>query len=274
MLNYGLTLDKASSTELDMLDFCSQNGLCTIGSKHTGIDYVVAMTSYPKRIHSTYKTILSLLNQDKNFIIILCLSKEEFPSIDFVPATLRELYYAANLDIIFCEKNLKIFKKSLYVRKMFPKLPVLTVDDDWWYREDFCDIMWSMYRAFEDSPRIISWDFNQYFCKDRYISSGTGYGMFYPPSEKFTEMYERLLTQEIIDTTLDDEYNSFIAEKLGIKYHYVFPSATIEPGIKLNNVNDCHNDVYWVNRMFDDRERVFDLCEQQYQKYYGTLNEN
>lgn len=152
---------------------------------------------------------------------------------------------------------------------MFPKLPILSVDDDWWYRGDFCDIMWSMYSAFENNPRIISWNYNQFICNDIHWCSGAGYGVFYPPSIDFTNMYETLLSNEIIETSLDDEYNTFIAKKLGIKYYYVFPSDTYEPGERIPNTLECHDAVYWINRMYSDRERIFKLCDEQYRTYYG-----
>lgn len=268
MINPELQLSDTDYIE-SMYKYLYDNRLDARGDAINGIDYIVAMTSWPGRINETYKSVISLLNQGSNFKILLCVSKKEFPSVDFLPSYLREVAAMCKFEIIFCDDNPKIFKKSLYARKLYPTLPILTVDDDLWYMNDFCEIMWSMYRAFDDRKHIITWGINHFNIRGEVFEGGVGYGCMYPPSVEFTEMFEKLLCKELYDTSLDDEYNAFIAKKLGFKYHYIIPRGDARPGVEMNHGYDSHSKQYWCNRLSDMREYMIDTFNAKYKAIYG-----
>ena len=77
-------------------------------------------------------SIISLFNQDyKDYKIVLTLSLEEFPK-KHIPWTLN-LLRSKGLEILWCDQNLKSFKKLLPIKKKYPESLIVTFDDDIYY---------------------------------------------------------------------------------------------------------------------------------------------
>jgi len=113
---------------------------------------IVSLTSYPARINTTYKTIITLLNQKlKADEIILWLAKEDFINQENdLPTDLLNLKNFG-LSIKWCD-NLKSYKKLVPALLEYPNDIIITADDDVYYEEDFLE---SLYKAYLKNPKNI-----------------------------------------------------------------------------------------------------------------------
>lgn len=96
----------------------------------TKMRLIISLTTFPGRINRIWIVIESLLRQKlKPDMIILWLAKEQFASIEKLPA---KLLHQRNrgLEIRLCEGDLKSHKKYYYALKEFPDDILITVDDD------------------------------------------------------------------------------------------------------------------------------------------------
>lgn len=91
---------------------------------------IASLTTFPARIEKLWIVIESILRQShKPDMLILWLSKEQFPSIEVLPERLVCLQNRG-LQIRFCEGDLRSHKKYYYVLKDYPKDHLFTFDDD------------------------------------------------------------------------------------------------------------------------------------------------
>ena len=90
---------------------------------------VVALTSYPPRIRSAWRTIETLLRQTmRPQSVVLVLAKEEFPH-QRLPLRIR-LQQRRGLEILWVEKNGKSFDKLIPLLERYPGASIITCDDD------------------------------------------------------------------------------------------------------------------------------------------------
>lgn len=108
-------------------------------------EYIVSLTSYPKRIGTVHITIKSLLQQSfKADKVILWLSQEEFPNKEAdLPQALMDLQ-KQGLTIGWC-KNLKSYNKLLPSLQVYPDAVIITVDDDGIYAPNWLEILIDSY---------------------------------------------------------------------------------------------------------------------------------
>jgi hypothetical protein len=93
-------------------------------------DYIVSLTTFPKRIHKVWLTIETILRQDvKPDAVILWLYEGEFTGKSSLPATLLA-QEKRGLQIRFCKENLMPHKKYYYAFLEHPKSTIITIDDD------------------------------------------------------------------------------------------------------------------------------------------------
>ena len=117
--------------------------LTQLHNTNIGIDpqgtAIVSLTSFPKRIHTVWVTIASLMNQTvKPKKIILWLSKEQFFNKK-IPKSLEKLK-KRGLEINFCD-DIRPHKKYFYTMKEFPNDVVITADDDIFYPENHIETL-------------------------------------------------------------------------------------------------------------------------------------
>ena len=112
-------------------------------------DIIVSLTSYPKRINTVSKTIISLIQQDeKPDKIILWLAESQFPNKEKdLPLGLLMLQ-TFGLDIEWCE-DIRSYKKLIPTLRKYPEAIVITADDDAVY-----DRMWlkKLVESYIDDP--------------------------------------------------------------------------------------------------------------------------
>ncbi|HBR94046.1 MAG TPA: hypothetical protein DEA90_07765 [Opitutae bacterium] len=114
-------------------------------------EIVISLTTFDKRIESTYIAVESLMQQSfQADRIVLCISKQDFSEAD-IPATLKK-QQSRGLEILFCEEDLGPYTKYFYTVQKYPNSIVITVDDDFIYPPYLVD---QLYRAFLKNPHAI-----------------------------------------------------------------------------------------------------------------------
>ena len=104
-------------------------------------EIIISLTSHPARINSIYKTLGSLLNQTfKPDRLILWLAKEQFPKGESELPESVTVLKRNGLDRMWYH-DIKSYKKLIPAMKMFPNAVIVTVDDDWYYRQDMLQVL-------------------------------------------------------------------------------------------------------------------------------------
>ncbi len=95
---------------------------------------IVSFTSFPKRINKVWFVVERILRQTlKPDKLILWLSKEQFPTLDFLPKKLLN-QQKRGLEIVLVEGNIRSHKKYYYAIKEYPEDYIITIDDDIIYK--------------------------------------------------------------------------------------------------------------------------------------------
>lgn len=97
---------------------------------------IVSFTSFPARIKKVHLVVETILRQtvlpDR---IILWLSQEQFPTEGTIPKKLLKLRNRG-LEIVFCEGDLRSYKKFYYTVRDYPESDFIIIDDDTFYPSD------------------------------------------------------------------------------------------------------------------------------------------
>lgn len=111
---------------------------------------IVSLTTFQKRIGRVWIVIESILRQKcKPDMIILWLSKDEFPTLESLPKNLLKLQ-SRGLRIELREGNLMSHKKYYYVLEEFPDDHLITIDDDIIYPTDFVGSLLAVHKIYPD----------------------------------------------------------------------------------------------------------------------------
>ncbi len=102
---------------------------------------IVTLTSFPARINKLWLVIETIFRQTtKPDIIILWLSKEQFPHLSSLPQNLLNMQ-KRGLKIELRDGDLRSHKKYYYVLQEFPKDTMITIDDDIFYRNNMIETL-------------------------------------------------------------------------------------------------------------------------------------
>ena len=181
---------------------------------------IVSLTSFPFRISKLWLVIETLLRQSyKPDMIILWLSKEQFPSQLMLPKKLLKLK-ERGLDIRLVDMDIRSHKKYYYAFSEYPDDIIITVDDDIFYPSStIADLL-------EESSKylypvvvaryfsVITWDTSgnllPYVQWKHTIDEptdaiffGSGGGTLFPPGTLYKDVCNRELFQEL--TPLADD---------------------------------------------------------------------
>ena len=100
---------------------------------------IVSLTSFPARINNVWQVVECMLRQtyqpDK---IILWLSKEQFPTEESIPQSLRDREGAV-FEIRMVDGDIRSHKKYYYVSKEYPDALIFLIDDDIYYPTDILE---------------------------------------------------------------------------------------------------------------------------------------
>lgn len=131
----------------------ASNPLYKLTSKERSSELlIVSLTSFPARIERLWLVIETLLRQSlKPDMIILWLSREQFPSIELLPDNLLKMQ-KRGLRIEIRDGDLRSHKKYYYLLQEYPDNIMITVDDDIFYRTDMISTLVSMH---EENPHCV-----------------------------------------------------------------------------------------------------------------------
>lgn len=233
-------------------------------------DFIVSLTSYPKRINTVYQTIISLLRQEeKPDKILLWLATSQFPNKEKdLPIELLKLQ-EIGLCIDWCE-DIKSYKKLLPTLLKYPYAVIITSDDDAIYDREWLK---GLIHGYIDNPLAIHCyrahkvllqgnqilPYNQWpknirpqFERASYTNFFTGLGgVLYPP-QCFNET--RLLKRDFYQKLCpygDDIWFWANAILNGVRIHvvnsqhemYQISEETQDVGLWHENVDNQRNDI-------------------------------
>ena len=141
---------------------------------------IVSLTSFPARIDRLWLVIETLLRQTyKPDMVILWLSKEQFPQLETLPKSLLNMQ-KRGLQIELREGDLRSHKKYYYTLESYPNDIMVTVDDDVFYNSHLLAYLVESANAFPDAicctnSKIITFahnellPYNQWNIKKKYL---------------------------------------------------------------------------------------------------------
>lgn len=112
---------------------------------------IVSLTSFPARIKNVWMVVESIKNQ--NYLpekIVLWLSKEQFPSDDSIPQSLKDRI-DDRFEIKMVDGDLRSHKKYYYAFQQYPDKIVITVDDDVFYHPDMVKYLYEDHKIYPAS---------------------------------------------------------------------------------------------------------------------------
>ena len=115
-------------------------------------DITVTLTSYPARISYVHSVIEGIAAQSlKPTRVLLWLSKPQFPNgEEDLPQNLLDCVNRGEVQIRWCNEDLRSHKKYFYTMQEYPDDIVITVDDDLVYPSDMIFNLYQSYLAFPD----------------------------------------------------------------------------------------------------------------------------
>ena len=198
---------------------------------------IVSMTSWPKRIGNCYTVLKSIIDQTlvpDN--IELNLSIIEFPNkYKDLPDDLKNLILDNKIiSINWIDRNDGVFKKIIpTIQKYYGNTYyLLSVDDDWIYREDYIEMMINYLEKYNADT----------FCLAN--SNVIGNRQIYK-SSCFKYDFWKCLTQDVINTRIDDLYIERYLKFHGKNFSSYRPDDAPDITEKYNNLiyPNSHNTI-------------------------------
>lgn len=178
---------------------------CTVKS-----DFIVSLTTFPKRIDKIWIVIESILRQTlPPKKIVLTLSKLQFSYPENLPKKLIEFEKKGFIEIIWTDDDLRSHKKYYYTMQKYPKDIIITVDDDFIYASTMLEELYKFHLIYPNS--IVTnlallrhgLDYNDWqnllfksMPPNSNIMQFGGSGVLYPPASLHSDVFNKLLIQE------------------------------------------------------------------------------
>jgi len=174
---------------------------------------IISLTTMPQRINRVWVVIESILHQEiLPDLIVLWLSKEQFPEKEKLPKRLLKLQ-DRGLEIKICEGDLKSHKKYYYAIQEYQEDYIITIDDDVFCKPDMIKCLINTNNKFpraiccnqaaiiKTENSIIEPYQNWELCNEKGVPRfdlmpiGVG-GVLYPPGSLYPEVLnKKLITQ-------------------------------------------------------------------------------
>ena len=238
---------------------------------------IVSFTSFPARINNVWQVVECMLRQTyQPAKIILWLSKEQFPNIEEIPASLREREGGA-FEIRMVDDDIRSHKKYYYVSKEYPDSLIFLIDDDIYYPTDIIERTMKAHQ--EHSEAIIcnygyhigytengellpynKWGKEYRYCTSADLFFGSGGGTLFKPSWLYKDLTNIDLAMKLTPIADDIWLNAMASiskkEKILVSGGLILPIA-IGDNIKLASKNKG--------------EDMNDLQLKAIMDYYGRL---
>ena len=115
-------------------------------------DVIVSFTSFPARINNVWQVVECMMRQSlKPSKILLWLSKEQFPTADSIPQSLRDRE-GDTFEIRMVGGDVRSHKKYLYAVTEYPNDYIFLIDDDIYYPTDLLE---RTLKAHLDNPQSV-----------------------------------------------------------------------------------------------------------------------
>ena len=179
----------------------------TSGKKYNNEKAIISLTSWKARINTVSKTLFSLIKQCPGFHIVLVLSEEEFPQKEKeLPDDLMVFVENELIELLWVYKNYRSFKKIFPVIDKYRNSYFLfTVDDDKYYQKTYWNLM------------IQKLGNNDSYCP--FGCDVIGPCMIYS-STIFDETFKDNISNELIETCVDDTYISYYLKSKNAKIYF------------------------------------------------------
>lgn len=260
-------------------------------TSHTmdGVELIVSLTTYGKRIHEVYLAIESIMqNTIKPNKIILWLSEDEFRNKDLPIVLKRQMQ--RGLQVEYC-KDLRSYKKIIPVLKMYPDACIITCDDDLIYESDLLEHLLSSYKEHPKSVSACrthvmkmgkdgsllgyySWDYEKHeVCVPNLNFLTTGAGTLFPPHILPAETLNEKVFLSICPTADDVWINAMLrynhidiikayTHRSGGDDYYVLQNEYETPLWHINsNPQENNNDVQ-IKKVFE-KYGIFEILREQ-----------
>jgi hypothetical protein len=258
---------------------------------------IITMTTWRKRIDNLPVVIDSILNQTKKpDKIVINLSEEEFANKEKdIPKNVLD--YLNNhkhiVEIYWCGKNIRTWKKIIPTLKRYPNDAVLCMDDDWIYNKNYIEKLWNKHLEFPNNPVVYTTVTNHGFYQ--HCGIGTIDKACYYDND-----IDKWLNTEIVDIRDSDSFMTFMAVRHGNppvsvgedgvfnakSYNPVEPFAgTMGPSYDWisKKLNDCFENykkimTRWVIHWWVRERETLDLTEtemfhfSELKKYTSTIS--
>ena len=231
-------------------------------------EVIISLTSFPKRIHTLWIVIETLLRQKmKPDKIILWLAEDQFDGMDSLPESLLS-QCERGLEIRFCD-DLKSHKKYFYTMQEYPDSLVILADDDIFYTRD---LVKRLVRMHEKNPNEIvcmsvamisdfyevpsKWSPPKYNAEIKHSDKAqayTGAGALFPSGSVDRKYAFRKDLIRDLSPHADDLWLKYMAMRKHTKTTAVYPNrfmpvmidGTASSGLWYINGPDGQNDVQW-----------------------------
>lgn len=181
-------------------------------------EIVISLTSWTKRIGTTYKTIDSLLEWCKYCHIVLVLAEAEFPNKEAdLPDSIKHYLDNDLIELMWVDKNYITYKKSFFTAVKYPNSIIVTADDDKIYTEDFVA---ELYKYWQTNKNAIVTYVSSVPLERKYKCTCFQYGeaVLYPPNYYGTIAVDLLKNDDIFDVIKkypnDDIFNTALRSAL------------------------------------------------------------
>ena len=229
--------------------------------KYNNEKAIISLTSWVKRISFVSKTIYNLLTICPGFHIVLTLSEEEFPNkMNDLPEDLLLFVENDLIEILWVKENYKSFKKWLFTAQKYPKVPIITADDDCIYFENYAETLYNNWLNSKNKNTFISYYVN-------YIDNIPHLGgacTLYPPNI-FNDIGINLLIKSKIYkiTNQDDDFYTALRKLLNLttakcvgnyKKLYCFH----------DEISPCHNELRKMSNLTRKKRlnQIFNLVKE------------
>lgn len=191
------------------------------------VDVIVSFTSFPARIGEVWQVVECMFRQ--TYLpkrIILWLSKEQFPTEDSIPTSLKNRE-GDLFEIRLVDGDIRSHKKYYYVAKEYPRSLIMLIDDDLYYPSDMLEKLYREHLSYPDN--LIC----RYASKIRYDSEGaplpyhewqedngadegnnvffgTGGGILFRPSMLYMDLLKEHLFWKLTPTADDIWINAMV----------------------------------------------------------------
>jgi len=191
-------------------------------------DIIVSLTSWPARIDNIPAVLDTIFAQSMPPAkVVLNLAACEFPNKE-LPIVVAEYIRANKVEIIWHDKNKKVFKKLIPTLNKYPDVWVVSIDDDWLYPPTMIEDFWKTHLANPDQP-ISGND-----CVLRGIKYHCGCASM--TTKKFFGSYIEDIDEDLYaNCDSDDVFYTFVCERNG--YHYVQSKERYDQSGAYNSTN-------------------------------------